>query len=742
MVYLVLLLFLFGLIFVLAERWDSIKHQLLLRLFIFLLLVGAALFGVRYWLVSSIGCIPHCVGASLVGRDLAGFDLNEANFVEAKLSGATLAKAKLRGADLSGADLLQVNLEGADLQNAKLLGSNLQGANLAGANLTGTDLSGANLTAADLTGVDLTKTTLYGVRLNNVELVGSDLTGTQLAAVELSGAKMNGARLINTNLSGAVLSQADLSGARLNGTNLSGSWLNLALLIGADLTNADLAGASLIGADLASADLSDSRLMGANFVGANLAGANFNGANLANAKIQATELITSDSLDPTLQALNELQRGRILVDADLNGITFNAQTTWPNADLAAAMAASQDTSDSSVSEAAATIKVGVLHSLTGFMATSEMAVRDATLLAIEEINQAGGVLGQPIEPVVEDGASTPATFAEKTRKLLASDGVAAIFGGWTSDSRKAMLPVLDELGGLLFYPLQYEGFESSPNVFYLGAEPSQQIVPAVNYLISQGYTQTLLIGSDALFPRTANAIVKAQMAAAGYTVAGEVYIPLGEVDFTRFLSQLQASPPNAIFNTLTGSSNIAFFQQLQAAGFTAKTLPVLSVSMAEEEVRAMGPEVATGQLTAWTYYQTVTTPENFQFVTAYKTAYGTERVTSDPIEAGYMAVYLWKLMVEQAQSTAVADVRAAAATDQIEWLAPEGVVRVDGKTQHLYKTARIGVIRPDGLIDQVVASEAPIKPDPFLTQYPWAESVRAQLEAAQSQPTPTSQSAP
>lgn len=730
---LLLMLLLFGLVFVLVEQWESLKHQLLLRLAVVLLVVGALLVGVRYWLVSAVGCIPDCVGASLVGRDLAGYDLNGANFIEANLSGATLASANLQGADLSGAELVQVNLENANLQEANLLGSNLQGANLAGANLTGTDLSGANLTAADLTGVDLTQTNLYGVRLNNAELVGADLTGAQLAAVELTDAKMNGAKLINADLSGAVLSRADLSGAHLNGSNLSGAWLNLVLLIGADMTNVDLGGASLIGADLASADMSESRLAGVNLIGANLAGANFNGANLINAKIQVNELTERDQLDPAVQALNELQRSQILMAADLSGVTFNGQTTWPNPTLAESMSINLENDESAINEATQTIKIGILHSLTGPMAISEAAVHDATLLAIEEINGAGGILGQQVEPVVEDGASDPAVFAEKTQKLLESDGVVAIFGGWTSDSRKAMIPVLEEQNGLLFYPVQYEGFERSPNVFYIGAEPSQQIVPAVNYLISQGYTNTLLIGSDYVFPRTANEIVKAQMAAAGYAIAGEVYVPLGETDFTRFLSQLQAAPPKAIFNTLNGDSNLAFFQQLHDAGFTAQTLPILSVSLAEEEVRTIGAELLAGHLTAWNYYQTLETPENFAFVTAYKTAYGTERVTSDPVEAGYVAVYLWREMVEQAQSTAVDDVRAAAATDTIEFLAPEGLVRVDGATQHVYKTARIGRIREDGLIETLISSDAPIKPDPYLTQYPWAAELAAQIAAQQAE---------
>lgn len=725
------LVLIFGLAFTLAEHWEKVRRQLLTQIMILLILISSGLWWLHYWMVSSIACIPHCVGASLVGRDLSEFTLTDANFTEANLRDAVLTGADLRGADFSGADLIYANLENVNLQQAKLLGANLTGANLAGANLIGANFSGANLSGADLTGINLSQTILRGVRLNDSQLVGTDLTGVQLVAVEFTGAKMNGVKLLNADLSGAILSRADLSGARLNGARLSGVWLNLALLIGSDLANSNLDGASLIGADLASADLSESQLVGANLVGANMAGVNFNGANLNGAKVQVAELTDSDQIDPALQELNELQRSQILVDTALDGVTSNGQTVWPNPETAEVMTSDLIAADAAVSEDVEGIKVGILHSLTGSMAVSETAVRDATLLAIQEINAVGGVLGKQIEPIVEDGASDPAVFAEKARKLLEDDKVAVIFGGWTSDSRKAMLPVLEEFKGVLFYPVQYEGFESSPNVFYVGAEPSQQILPAVDYLVSESYTNTLLLGSDYTFPRIANEIVRAQLADKGYTIAGEIYVPLGETDFSQFLSQLQAATPTAIFNTLNGDSNVAFFQQFAEAGFSAQTLPVISLSMAEGEVQAIGPEIMAGHLTAWNYYETVQTPENFAFVTAYKTAYGEERVTSDPVEAGYIAVYLWKLLVQQAQSTLLDDVRTMAATDQVEFAAPEGMVRIDGKTQHLYKTARIGKIRPDGLIDEIWASPEPIKPDPFLSQYPWSEDVRKLVEESQ-----------
>ena len=388
-------------------------------------------------------------------------------------------------------------------------------------------------------------------------------------------------------------------------------------------------------------------------------------------------------------------------------------TAAPAAEAAASDAASGDT-----------IKVGILHSLSGTMAISEVSVRDATLLAIEEINANGGVMGKMLEPIVEDGASDWPTFAEKARKLIQQDGVAVVFGCWTSASRKAVLPVFEELNGLLFYPVQYEGLEQSPNIFYTGAEPTQQIIPGVEYLVNElGAKNIYLLGSDYVFPRTANLIIKAQLEALGVTLAGEEYVPLGGTEFSTIISKIQEAKPDAIFNTLNGDSNVAFFKQFKDAGFTAEALPVMSVSVAEEEVRGIGPENVAGHYTAWNYYQTTATPENEAFVAAYKAKYGDERVTSDPAEAGYFGVYLWKAMVEKAGSTAVADVKAAAASGEIEYAAPEGLVKVDPENQHTWKTVRIGQVNAEGLIDEVFASDGPVHPDPFLKEIEWAEGL-------------------
>ena len=367
------------------------------------------------------------------------------------------------------------------------------------------------------------------------------------------------------------------------------------------------------------------------------------------------------------------------------------------------------------------IKVGVLHSLSGTMSISEVSVRDATILAIEEINANGGVMGRMLEPIIEDGASDWPTFAEKARKLILEDEVAVVFGGWTSASRKAMLPVFEELNGLLFYPVQYEGLEQSPNIFYTGATTNQQIVPGVEYLLEEGYSKFFLLGSDYVFPRTSNTIIKEQLAAAGVEMAGEEYVPLGGTEFSTILAKIRQAEPDVIFNTLNGDSNVAFFKQFIDAGFSAESLPTMSVSIAEEEVLGIGIENIVGHLTAWNYYQTVETPENEAFVAAFKERYGEERVTNDPMEAGYFGVYLWAAAVAAAGSTDVDAVKEAAGG--ITFQAPEGLVTVDGDNQHTYKTVRIGQVREDGLIDTIWETEEPIKPDPYLCTYEWAENL-------------------
>jgi urea transport system substrate-binding protein len=370
-----------------------------------------------------------------------------------------------------------------------------------------------------------------------------------------------------------------------------------------------------------------------------------------------------------------------------------------------------------------TVKVGLLNSLSGTMAISEVTVRDAIKLAVEEINAAGGVLGKKLDPISEDGASDWPTFAEKAEKLISKDRVAAVFGCWTSASRKAVKPVFEKDKALLFYPVQYEGLEQSPYIFYTGATTNQQIVPGLDYLKSQGKTSVYLVGSDYVFPRTANKIIKAYAAANGMKVLGEDYAPLGSTEFATIVNKVKAAGASAVFNTLNGDSNVAFFKEYRSAGLTAAGMPVVSVSIAEEEVKSIGTQYLADQLTAWNYYQTTPGPANDKFVKAYKAKYGADKPTSDPMEAAYVSVYLWKAMVEKAGSFEVAKVKAASAAGGIVFDAPEGTVTVDGATQHVYKTARIGKVGADGLITEVWNSGQPIKPDPYLKGYSWASGL-------------------
>jgi len=370
-----------------------------------------------------------------------------------------------------------------------------------------------------------------------------------------------------------------------------------------------------------------------------------------------------------------------------------------------------------------TVKIGVLNSMSGTMSISETTVRRSLELAVEEINAAGGVLGKQLEVVTEDGASDPAVFAERATKLVQSDCVAAVFGGWTSSSRKAMLPVFESNDALLFYPVQYEGLEASENIFYTGATTNQQIVPALDYLKDElGVTSLHLVGSDYVFPQTANAIIKAYAEEYGIEIVGEDYEPLGSTEgIPTIVNRVRSGGADAVFNTLNGDSNVAFFTQYDNVGLDAETMPVISVSIAEEEVPGIGVDRLVGQYTAWNYYQTVDSPENEAFVVAFKEAYGEDAVTSDPMEAAYTSVYLWKGMVEEAGSFEVDAVQEAA--DGVSFDAPEGPVTVNGDNHHIAKTALIGRINAEGLIDTVSSSDGPIEPDPCLETYEWASTL-------------------
>ncbi|WFP17068.1 urea ABC transporter substrate-binding protein [Citricoccus muralis] len=381
-------------------------------------------------------------------------------------------------------------------------------------------------------------------------------------------------------------------------------------------------------------------------------------------------------------------------------------------------------SESCVDVSGDSIKIGFINSLSGTMAISETTVNDVLHLAADEINEAGGVNGYELEVVEEDGASEPATFAERSQRLIAQECVAAVFGGWTSASRQAMLPVFEGNNSLLFYPTQYEGLEASDNIFYTGATTNQQIIPALDYLLEEEEVESLyLVGSDYVFPRTANMIIKQWADENDVEILGEDYTPLGSTDFTTIANQISRSGADAVFNTLNGDSNVAFFRQYNSLGLSAETMPVISVSIAEEEVDGIGASNLEGQLTSWNYYQTLDTPENEAFVEAFQEEYGASRVTSDVMQSAYNSLYLWKAMVEEADSFAVDDIRDVA--DGISFDAPEGTVTIDGETQHVTKTPRIGRINADGLIDTIWEGEL-TEPDPFLETYSWADEEEAE----------------
>jgi urea transport system substrate-binding protein len=399
----------------------------------------------------------------------------------------------------------------------------------------------------------------------------------------------------------------------------------------------------------------------------------------------------------------------VLLKACANGETTSTSESPAATDAGTQVAASPAASGDA-------IKVGVLHSLSGTMAISEKSVVDSTLLAIEEINSAGGVLGKQIQPIVEDGASDWPTFAEKARKLIEEDQVVVVFGCWTSASRKAVLPVFEEKNHMLFYPVQYEGQECSKNIFYTGAAPNQQIEPSVDWLLENKGTDFYLVGSDYVFPRTANTIIKAQLEAKNGTTVGEDYLPLGNTEVAPIIAKIRSALPNGgvIYNTLNGDSNVAFFKQLKGAGLGPDRYPVMSVSIAEEEVKAIGTDFLEGQYAAWNYFMTVDSPANTKFVDAFRAKYGNERVTNDPMEAGYISVNIWKQAVEQAGSegtpTDLEAVRQAAYGQTFE--APGGTVTMN-TNHHLSKTVRIGEVRDDGLFEIVYATDGPVDPVPW-----------------------------
>lgn len=381
-----------------------------------------------------------------------------------------------------------------------------------------------------------------------------------------------------------------------------------------------------------------------------------------------------------------------------------------------------------------TVKVGILHSQSGTMAMAEKPMIEAAQMAIDEINEDGGVLGKQIEYVLEDGASDAAVFAEKATKLLTKDKVATIFGCWTSASRKAVLPVVEGNDGLLWYPVQYEGLESSHNIMYTAPCPNQQAIPAMDYLMENckgddGTLKIFLFGSDYVYPRTTNTIIKAMQKDYGYEIVGEEYIPLGYTDCSTVITKIQETKPDVIINTINGDSNVSFFKQYKDAGLSPDQIQTMSFSCYEEDIRGMGAEYAEGHLFAWNYFQSVDTEASKTFTEKFKELYGEDKVTGDPVVNAYEGVYLWKAAVEKAGTFDVEPVIEACESGEIEAETPEGLVTIaKGTTHHCLQKVLVGKCDADGQIQTLWETEDRVEPDPWLKSYDWAKDLSVDTE--------------
>ena len=396
-------------------------------------------------------------------------------------------------------------------------------------------------------------------------------------------------------------------------------------------------------------------------------------------------------------------------------------------------------------QAAETIKVGILHSLSGTMAISETSLKDVALMAIEEINAKGGVLGKKLEPVVVDPASNWPLFAEKARELIEKQKVAVTFGCWTSVSRKSVLPVFEELNGLLFYPVQYEGEESSYNVFYTGAAPNQQAIPAVEYLMSEdggGAKRFVLLGTDYVYPRTTNKILNYFLKSKGINKKDimEAYTPFGHSDYQTIVADIKkfaAGKPTAVISTINGDSNVPFYKELANQGLKAEDIPVVAFSVGEEELRGIDTKPLVGHLAAWNYFMSIENSENKAFIKKWnsyvkknKLPGGIKRVTNDPMEATYIGIKMWAQAAEQAGTTNVDAVRQAIGGQTVK--SPSGFeITMDAKNHHLHKPVVIGEIQEDGQFEVVWKTKGPIRAEawsPFIPDsakkvadwtYPW-----------------------
>ncbi len=376
-------------------------------------------------------------------------------------------------------------------------------------------------------------------------------------------------------------------------------------------------------------------------------------------------------------------------------------------------------------EGRANIKVGILHSLTGTMAISERAVVDAVMLAINEINQQGGLLGRELNPVVADGKSDSKTFEKEALRLIVNEKVSVVFGCWTSAHRKKVKPIFARYDHLLFYPVQYEGIEQSANIVYTGATPNQQIVPAIKWCFENIGKRFFLAGSDYIFPRIANTIAKDYINALGGEIVGEEYLLLGAGDAGEIVSKIIAAKPDIVLNTINGSSNLVFFTQMRDAGIGSDTIPTMSFSIGENEIEKIGVEKVAGNYACWNYFQSIKSDDNRRFVESFKKAHGESRVISDPMEAAYFGVKLWAKAVKGSGSSEPRLVRQYLKRQGI--VAPQGIVHFNHENNHMLKYARVGRVRDDGQFEILWTSNEIVRPRPYLvhrSKREWDQMVR------------------
>ena len=392
--------------------------------------------------------------------------------------------------------------------------------------------------------------------------------------------------------------------------------------------------------------------------------------------------------------------------------------------------------------AQSTVKVGILHSLSGTMAISETVLKDVALMAIEEINAKGGVMGKKLEPVVVDPASNWPLFAEKAKQLIAQDKVSVVFGCWTSVSRKSVLPVFKEMNSLLFYPVQYEGEELEKNVFYTGAAPNEQAIPAVEYLMSKeggGAKRFVLLGTDYVYPRTTNKILRAFLKSKGIDEKDidEKYTPFSHSDYQTIVADIKkfaAGGKTAVISTINGDSNVPFYKELGNQGLKATDVPVVAFSVGEEELRGVDTKPLVGHLAAWNYFMSLKNPANDDFkkkwaayAKAKKLPGADKPLTNDPMEATYIGIYMWKQAVEKAKSFDVDKVIPAVGGQTFK--APSGfTVKMDEKNHHLHKPVFVGEVQSNGQFKVVWKTPGPVKAAPWSPYIPGNDKKKGEPE--------------